>query len=179
MRSYSDEGIVLARKNYGEADRILILFTKNHGKLSLLAKGVRKPTSKKRGGVEVFTYIKFQASKGKGLDLVTEVDVIDSFNQIRENLNVVSVAYYFAEVIGRTTHENEAHIEIFYLLLDYLKELATHKKLKTLRAEFAYEILVTLGFWPKGQVLTNPDAKLEEIIERNLTTLRVGKKLTS
>src|SRR5436189_3094505 len=102
MRSYSDEGIVLARKNYGEADRILVLFTKGHGKLSLLAKGVRRPSSKKRGGVEVFTYIKFQAVHGKGLDMVTEVDVIDSFNQVRENLNVVSVAYYFSEVIGRT-----------------------------------------------------------------------------
>lgn len=178
-RAYTSEAVVLARKNYGEADRILVVFSKNQGKISLIAKGVRKPSSRKRGGIEIFNHIKFQAVRGKGLDLVTEVEVVDSFKEIRDNLEKVSVAYYFAEVIGRVTHENEPHLEIFYLLLDCLEELKKGIKLKTLRTKFAYELLITLGFWPKGQALPNPDAKLEEIIERNLSTLRVGKKLIS
>lgn len=47
LRTYSSEGIVLSRKNYGEADRILVILSKNFGKLSLLAKGIRKIKSKK------------------------------------------------------------------------------------------------------------------------------------
>lgn len=179
MHGYSDEALVLARRNYGEADRILVVFTKNHGRISLIAKGVRKPTSRKRGGVEIFNHIKFQANKGKGLDLVTEVEVIDSFKEIRDNLEKVSVAYYFAETVGKTTHDNEPHEAVFYLLLDSLHFLKKEKMLKSFRLDFARNLLVELGFWPKGQTLPNPDAKLEEVIERNLSTLRVGKKLVS
>ncbi len=177
--SYTSEGIVLARKNYGEADRILVIYTRDLGRLSLIAKAVRKPKSKKRGAVEVFSHIRFQGIHTRGIDLITEAEVIDSFNEVRLSLPRVTVAYYFLEVIGRTTHENESHPEIFEILLRYLKSLETVKKLKTLRGTFAYEILVTLGFWPHGTLLTDPDAKLQEVIERELSSLRIGKKLVS
>ena len=74
QRSYSSDGIILSRKNYGEADRILIVLSKNFGKLSLLAKGIRKIKSKKRGHLEIFSKIKFSAVKGHGFDLMTEAD---------------------------------------------------------------------------------------------------------
>ena len=61
-RSYTSEGIVLARRNYGEADRILVIYSKNFGRVSYMAKGVRRPKSRKRGHIEVFNYIKFQAN---------------------------------------------------------------------------------------------------------------------
>ncbi len=175
--SYSDEGIILARKNYSEADRILILFSKHHGRVSLLAKGVRRPASRKRGHLEIFNYLKFQAVKGKGLDLMTEAETIDNFEAIRKNLKKVSLAYYFMEVIGRITHEGESHQELFDFLLVYLDKLKAEIKLKKLRLDFIIELLIILGFWPKGKVLINPDGKLEEVIERRLNSVRVGKKM--
>lgn len=176
-RSYSDEGIVLARRNYGEADRILSVLTKNHGRISFIAKGVRKPQSRKRGHIEIFSRINLQAVRGKSLDLITEAEVIDNFGEIRKNLKKVSLAYYFMEVIGRTTHENESHIEVFELILYYLNKLKIESQLKKLRLDFILRLLTVLGFWPKGKLLGNPDARLEEVIERQLSTLRVGKKL--
>lgn len=176
-RSYSDEGIVLARRNYGEADRILSVFTMSHGRISFIAKGVRRPQSRKRGHIEIFSHIKLQAVRGKGLDLITEAEVIGNFGEIRKNLKKVSLAYYFMEVIGRTTHENESHTEVFDLILDYLSKLENEFLLKKLRLNFILELLTCLGFWPKGKPLGNPDAKLEEVIERQLSTVRVGKKL--
>ena len=71
LRTYSSEGIVLSRKNYGEADRILVILSKNFGKLSLLAKGIRKIKSKKRGSLEIFCQIKFSAVNGHGFDIMT------------------------------------------------------------------------------------------------------------
>ena len=76
----------MARQNYSEADRILKLFTKHYGKVSIIAKGVRKPKSRKRGSLEVFGHIKFAASRGKNLDLMTEVEIIDSFELVRKSL---------------------------------------------------------------------------------------------
>jgi DNA repair protein RecO (recombination protein O) len=176
-KSFNDEGLVLARKNYGEADRILVVFSKNHGRVSLLAKGVRKVGSRKRGHLEIFNHIKFQAVIGKGLDLITEAEIIENFEHIRRNLKKVSLAYYFMEVVGRTIHEEEPHKELFDLILNYLYQLEEERKLKNLRLKFITDILVSLGFWPKGQELPNPEGKLEEIIERKLNTQRVGKKL--
>ncbi len=178
-KSFNDEGIILARRNYGEADRILIVFSKNHGRISLLAKGVRKMGSRKRGHLEIFNHIKFQAVYGRGLDLITEAEIIENFAEVRKNLKRVSLAYYFMEVVGRTTHDEEPHRELFDLILDYLNKLKTEIKLKDLRLSFIIKILTILGFWPYGKTLVNPEGKLEEVIERKLYSQRVGKKLVS
>lgn len=176
-RSYSDEAVVLARRNFGEADRILSVYTKNHGRLSLIAKGIRRPKSRKRGHLEVFSYMRFQAVSGRGLDIMTEAEVIDSFSQIRKSLKKVALAYYFMEVVGRTTHEEEPNYELFNLILDYLKRLTQERQLKKLRLDFVLRLLILLGFWPKGKSLPSPDEKLEEVIERQIASFRVGKRM--
>ncbi|MBI2066035.1 DNA repair protein RecO [Candidatus Woesebacteria bacterium] len=176
-RNYSDEAVVLARRRYSEADRILSVYSKNHGRLFLIAKGVRRPISKKRGHLEVFNQIKFQAVHGRGLDLMTEAEIIDNFSEIRKNLKRVALAYYFMEVIGRTTLEGERHPELYASILEYLRILKTARELKKLRKRFVYESLNILGFWPKGKLLLDPDAKLAEVTERNLFSVRVGKRL--
>jgi DNA repair protein RecO (recombination protein O) len=176
-RSYNDEGIVLARRNFSEADRILSVFSKGHGRISLIAKGVRRPSSRKRGHIEIFNRIKFQGQAGRGLDLMTEAEIIDSFEPVRKNLNKVALAYYFVEVIGRTIHEGEKNTELYYLLQDYLEKLETEKKLSSLRINFVYQALTILGFWPKGKKLEDADMQLEEVTERQMTSARVGKKL--
>lgn len=173
--SYSSEGIVLARRNYGEADRILSVYSKTHGRISLMAKGVRRPSSRKRGHIEVFNLIKFQAVPGRGLDLMTEAEVIDDFKEIRQTLKKISLAYYLAEVVGKITHEGESSIEIYQLILKTLEKLKTTKALKDLRIDFISRLLVLMGYWPADQYLTNPDEKLEEVIERQISSVRVGK----
>lgn len=177
MRSYNDEGIVLAKRNYSEADRILSIYSKHKGRISVIAKGVRKPRSRKRGHVEVFNLIKFNFVDGKGLGIITEAETIDSYNDIRKNLGRVALGYYLMEVVGRTTHEGEGNREVFDILIEFLERLKTERKLKKLRFDFINRLLTTLGFWPKGVPLSSPDQKLEEVIERQLSSLRVGRKL--
>ncbi|OGM31272.1 DNA repair protein RecO [Candidatus Woesebacteria bacterium RIFCSPHIGHO2_01_FULL_44_21] len=177
MRSFGSNAVVLSAKSYSEADKIITVFSKDFGKLTLMAKGVKRLKSRKRGSLEVFSNIKFFAHKGRGMPVVTEVEIIDNFVDLRKDLKKVSVAYFFAEVVARTTRDEEEHAEIYVLLVNYLKRLEVGSSLKKLRTEFSLEIAEILGFIPKGQFVPNPDEMLESIIERKLGSVRVGKKL--
>jgi DNA repair protein RecO (recombination protein O) len=176
-RRYSSEAVILARRNFSEADRILTVYTKHYGKLTLIAKGVRKPKSRKRGSVEVFSHIKFSAARGKNLDIVTEVEPVDTFEEIRDTLKKASVAYYIVEAVNKLTQEGEENKELFTLLVDYLNKLKASKSLKQLRLNFILKLLTNLGYWPKGKKLENPDEVIEDIIERELNSKRIGRKI--
>jgi len=175
--SYSSEGIVLNRHNFGEADRILSVYTKTGGRISIMAKGVRRPASRKRGHIELFNLVKFQAISGNGMDLMTEAEVIDDFKEIRLSLKKVSLAYYIMEVINKITHEGESNIELFNLIFTNLEKLKTTKKLKELRLDFITKLLILMGYWPENKILDNPDEELEKVIERQIYSQRVGKRM--
>ena len=177
MRTYSDEGIVLARRNFGEADRILSIYSKNHGRISAIAKGIRRPSSKKRGHLEIFSHINFQIAEGRSVGLLTEVETLDSFESLKKDLKKVSLAYFFMEVVGKITHEHERSNNLFDLILNYLKRLEKETSLKSLKYSFIEDILVLTGFWPQGKSLINPDEKLNEVVERNINSIRVGRKV--
>ena len=176
-RGYSSEAVILARRDYSEADRILVVYTKESGKRYLMAKGVRKPSSRKRGSLEVFSYIKFAAMRGKDLDLMTEVETIENYSGIRRNLKKVTLAYYFMETVGRTSHENEPNAEIYNLILNFMERLEKEKSLKSLRLEFIQKLLELGGFWPKGKLLEDHDRKIEEVMEKIPSSVRVGKRM--
>ena len=178
-KRYSSEGIVLARRNFSEADRILVVYSKNFGKVSFIAKGVRKPESRKRGSLEVFSRFKFAAARGKNLDLITETEIVDSFPCIRKDLKKVAVAYYIMEVVGRVTSEDEKNEELYSLLTEYLDKLRSPTSLGNLRKNFVRDILTLIGFWPKDKPMENPDYVLEDVVEREMFSARVGKKLLS
>lgn len=176
-RSISSEAFVLSAKPYSEADKIITVFSKDFGKLSLMAKGVRKLKSKKRGTLEPFSRFRFIAHTGHGMPIVTETEMIDGYSKIRKDLARVSVAYFLMEVVMRSTQEEESITEVYDLLAEYLKDLETRKNLKNLRREFSLKLMEILGFIPEGQFVPKPDEMLEHIIERKLGSVRVGKKL--
>jgi len=173
----SSEAIVLSTKSYAEADKLITIFSKNFGKLTLIAKGVKRLKSRKRGSLEVFSIIKFFAHRGKGMPIITEVEIIDNLAQLRRDLKKVSVAYFLLEVVSKTTRDEERHHEVYNLLADTLKKLTKEIRLKSLRREFSLELMTLQGFIPKNQFVPNADELLENIIERKLGSVRVGKKL--
>lgn len=177
MRAYTSEGIVLARKSFSEADRIVAVYSKDRGLVKVVAKGVRRPLSRKRGHLEVFSVIKFQVSQGRGMGIMTEVETTEGFDSVRKSLPRVSLAYFFLEAVGKITHEGEKNPEIYNLLLKSLEKLKTQTDLKSLRLDFLKDLLVAGGYWPKDKEIPDPDAKFEEISERTLNSLRVGKRL--
>ena len=177
-RSYKGQAIVLSSKNFSEADKIFVFYTDNFGKMSVVSNGVRKMSSRKRGALEVFNLIRFQAVKTKGLAILTEVEIRNDFQNIRINLRRISVAYYFMEVISKITREDEVNFKVFDLLARYLTKLSRTVKLKDLRSEFTKEVIILMGFWPQSEPIENPDQLLEEILERKLGSVRVGRKIS-
>lgn len=173
--SFTSEGFILVRRNYGEADRILDIYSKENGKISLIAKGVRRPGSRKRGHLEIFSKIKFQAANGKGIAIMTEAETIDGYGSIRKSIKKISLAYYFVEVLSKATHEGEENSELFDFVCNVMEKLKTAKKLRDLRLEFVTGILKILGYWPKNKTIDSPDERLDEVLERQIYSKRVGK----
>jgi len=177
QHGFSSEGVVLGRRNFGEADRILSIYSKDHGRISLIAKGIRRPKSKKRGHLEIFSLVRFQAVATHGIDLMTEAEISDDFKEIRKSLPKVSLAYYFMEVVGKITHEGEPNIELYNLIFTSLEKLKAASGLKELRLDFIKKLLILTGYWPEDKKMNNPDESLEEVIERQIYSERVGRRI--
>lgn len=120
MPTYNTNVIVLHRLSFGETDRIVTLYTREHGKLTGIAKGARKPVSRLAGATEVLTYGRFHLATGKNLDIIAQVEVKESFPRIHADLNRIAYATYIAELIDKSVEEHEANPEIFDLLLSAL-----------------------------------------------------------
>jgi DNA repair protein RecO (recombination protein O) len=177
QRTFSSEGIILSRRNHGEADRILTVYSKHLGKIRVLAKGVRKPKSKKRGHVEIFSHIKFSISRSHTFPLITEAEIIESFDDLRHDLRKVTVAYYMCEVVNKVMHDEEKNDYIYANFLKSLLGISHSGNLGALRKKFVVDTLVSLGFWPYGKVNENPDKTLEEVVERRIHSFHIGKKI--
>lgn len=173
MNTFTTEGIVLKRINFGEADKIVTIYSKHFGKISCMAKGIRRMTSRKRGSLEIFNEIKFFAGRGKDLYLITETELINAHQSLRKDLKKIAVAYEFCEMVDKLTpdsHEQEDVFDLLSLYLDKL-EVTVEDNLNRLTKEFAINLLKNLGFWPRDKALPENfrvSSFIEDIIEREL-----------
>ncbi len=180
MTSYSFEGIVIKRFNFGEAHKLVTLFTKDQGKITLLAKGLRKPSSKRAGTLELFNHIKASAARGRGeLDTLTEAQLVNSFSSWRKHLGRITLAYQLCEVIDKLTPDRQPHPEIFEILKGSLLEIGNLKIDWKLKIEnWKVEILRELGYWSKEQEFQSDiDKYIEELINRPLHSAKLLQKL--
>ncbi|MPZ89131.1 MAG: DNA repair protein RecO [Nitriliruptorales bacterium] len=124
MGLYREQGIVLRTYKLGEADRILHLLTQGKGKVRAVAKGVRKPGSRFGGRLEPFGHVDLQLYEGRGLDIVTQAELLTSFTAVREDFTLSACGSTMTEAIDRVAQEGERSNQLFLLLLDGLRTLA-------------------------------------------------------
>jgi len=148
-RLYRTEAIVLRRQNFGEADKLLTLYTPGLGKRRVLAKGVRKPRSRKGGHVELFTHSNLLIAKGKNLDIVTQAETIHSFLPMRRELLRTSYAYYAAELLDKFTEEGVENRPLFDLFLRALFRLSEAEDLDLTLRYFELRLLSSVGYQPQ------------------------------
>lgn len=149
MANYKTEAIVLKRRNFSEADRILVLYTRKFGKINAIAKGARRMTSKKGGSLELLNWCDLSMAVGQNLDLVLESQVKRSFLPVKHNLFKTSLAYQLIEVVDNLTIEHQPSNKLFNFLLEALANLSVqsgHLKQKLVVASFQLKSLQTLGF---------------------------------
>jgi DNA repair protein RecO (recombination protein O) len=147
-RVYRAHAIVLRRINLGETDKILTLLTREKGKLSAVAKGARRPASRLAGATELFNYCRAMLAVGQSLDVVTQVEVRQSFPALRRNLEKIAAASYLTELVDHFSEERLPQPEIFDLLLSGLYVLNTQEDAGLLVAAFSLQLLVMAGYTP-------------------------------
>ena len=121
-RLYVTDAIVLSRFDYGEADRIMTLFTPEHGKFKAIAKGVRRTTSRLGGSLEPLAELRVALARGRTFDVVTQVEVGHAWLRLRDSLESTATAWYLAELADRSIEERH-QTEGLYALLKHAYEL--------------------------------------------------------
>jgi DNA repair protein RecO (recombination protein O) len=150
FRSFRAEAVVLRHSDFGEADRLLTLYTREHGKVRAIAKGARKIASRKAGHLEPFTRVKLQLAKGRDLLIVTQAETIDAYPSLRADLTLTGYAAYVLELLDRFVPDEETAVpSLFRLLTETLSRLATDSIPWLTIRSYEMRLLDLLGFRPR------------------------------
>lgn len=152
-RTYRTPALILKRRNFGEADRQVTLLTPHHGKFDAIAKGARKPASRKTGHVELFMKSDLLIAAGRSLDIITQAELIDPYLPIRENLERGAYASYAAELLDRFTFDSDDSqtIDLFDLLDTTFARLCHDADILRVIRYYELRLLDLVGFRPELQ----------------------------
>ncbi|OGY24285.1 MAG: DNA repair protein RecO [Candidatus Woykebacteria bacterium RBG_13_40_15] len=151
-KTYSTEAIVLKRSNFGEADRIITFLARYKGKFSAIAKGVRKIASRRAPNLELLNHIKIYLANGKNLDVITEVQTLETFKQVKGDLSKVGFGFHLAELTNGFLADGQGGKRPFDLLLGSLRLLEREEReenFKKIARVFEIKFLDALGFKPQ------------------------------
>jgi DNA repair protein RecO (recombination protein O) len=145
---FRDRGVVLRTIRLGEADRIVTLMTEQHGKVRAVAKGVRRTTSKFGSRLEPFSHVALLGWQGRGdLDTVNQVEVIDTFRAVREDLDRMAAAMSMLEVVDQIGQERHGNPALYGMLVGAIAALAERNSPMVAPA-FFLKVLVLEGSAP-------------------------------
>jgi DNA repair protein RecO (recombination protein O) len=144
---YRDSGVVLRTIKLGEADRIVTVFTQGHGKVRAVAKGVRKTTSKFGARLEPASHVALQCYRGRELDVVTQVETIESNRALREGYGLLTHAVPMLEAVDQVAQEREPNAAIYRMLTGALRTLST-RRTRAVTPAFFWKLLSIEGFHP-------------------------------
>lgn len=183
MRTFKVEGIVLKRKNSGEADRILTVLSRELGKMKVKAPGVRRIASRRSSHIELLNCSQFTLySSSKSLmPIATEVQTLNDFSKIKSDLRKIGLALYACELVNGLCADNQENRSVFFHLKSVLLELSRTSDASDLIGKFEKELLRELGFWSEAKLLQTQDSRIvmERLLERKIKTLRIMPLFTS
>ena len=161
VHTLNTEVVVLRHSNWGEADRLLVIFSREAGKLRSVAKGARKIRSRKAGHLEPFTRVKVLLAHGRDFWIVTQAETVDAYLPIREDLLRTAYASRVIELLDRFSYEEGANKTLYQLLIDTLERVSTLPD--PFPGVFYYEIrlLDIMGFRPELNNCVRCDAEIK------------------
>jgi len=150
-RIYRCEAIVLSRVDFGEADRVITLYSRQHGKLRVVAKGARRPLSRLGPHLEYFCRSQLMLAKGRDLDVVTGAETVNAHLGLRSDLDAYGHASHMVEIVSRFTEERQENVLVFDLLAGSLQLLAEGVDPYHVTRHFELALLSHVGFRPELQ----------------------------
>jgi DNA repair protein RecO (recombination protein O) len=176
MRSYKTEGIVIKRRSLAEADRIITIYSKSNGKITIMAKGVRRISSRRSPHIELLNYASFSIHRGTSMFSLSEVESLHNFSSLKKDLKKVGIAYHICELIDSLCAENEHNEQIFHLLNKTLLRIEKEENARDALSEFEINLLKILGFFKEDETSNFKDRHkfIEKILERKLKAKEVA-----
>lgn len=148
-RSRRVEGIILRHQRWGEADRLLTIFTRELGKVRAVAKGARKSQSRKAGHLEPFMQSALLLAQGRDWWIVTQADTVEAFLPLRESLEKTGYAAYIIELLDRFTYEDGPNPSLYKLVIESMRHLAANQPVFIVIHYYEIRLLDLLGFRPQ------------------------------
>lgn len=153
MKSYSDFGIILKISQLQEANKLVIIWGKRSGKISALTKGAGKTLSRKGGSLDYLNLGKFAFHKGHNFDVITEVELVEDFHELKENLINISNIFYLLDLLDHFLPESEKAADFFADFVSFLEIYGSGNTNKDLL--LSYFELKTLQFFGYEPELNN------------------------
>ncbi len=125
MKLYKVEAVVLRSRDMGGGDKLLILFSREQGKMKVVAHGAAKPSSRKRGSVQLFSHTNFLIHRGRELDTVSQCEGVEMFSFIMGDLKKIGYASHLSELIDALAPEGEPNEPLFSLFLETMRLMET------------------------------------------------------
>ena len=145
METYTVEAIVLDTKNFGDANKVVTLFSKERGKIEANAYGCRRSRSPLSGAMQMFNHITAELSRGSQVDTIREADILHFYDALTADLERLAYASLFFEVVNRMTLPQEKSPATFYLLKKSLPVLSKRNP-KVAALIGACQFMETSGF---------------------------------
>ncbi|MDO8637939.1 MAG: DNA repair protein RecO [Candidatus Daviesbacteria bacterium] len=158
MPLFTTEGIIVRRSNFGEADRILTVITPFKGKIKVIAKGVRRITSRRGGNVELLNKVRLHIFQNRGMPVLTEAESIETFPKIKNDLTLSTYGSHIAELAERLLPEDQFNPAAFNLLATALHLLETNPRQIFIRA-YEVKLLTVLGYWGVKEIEIGEEIK--------------------
>ncbi len=149
FRVYHTEAVILRRLDFGEADRVIVIFTPGRGKVETIAKGVRRITSRRAGHLEPLTRARLLLAQGRQLDVITQAEALDLFPNLRADLGRTATGFYLAELVDRFTEPQQPNPGLYRHLVEGLKLLDLGQDPDLVRRYFELRLLDAAGFRPE------------------------------
>ena len=163
---YKTHGIIIKRKNLGEFDRLLTVYTKEFGKILIKAKSIRKNQSKLKGHLELFLFTYLMIAPGKGFDIITGAETIESFSYLHKNLSCLTATYYLSELIDKLIIGPEQDEKIWKLLYSTFQQLnQENKDIKPIINDFENKLLEFLGYGKQENFLSFVESMINDRIK--------------
>jgi DNA repair protein RecO (recombination protein O) len=148
-RIFRTEAVILRRMDLGEADRLVVAYSPDRGKLRLVAKGARRPGSRKGGHLEPFTRTILLIARGRELDIISQAEAIEGYPTLRTDLERVGAASYVVELMDRFTLEEGGSRTAYGLMVESLERLAEGRAVATVLRYYELRLLELMGYRPE------------------------------
>jgi DNA repair protein RecO (recombination protein O) len=149
MKAYRVHALVIRSRAFMEADRLVTLFSRERGKIQAVARGARRPRNRFSGSTGVFTFGIFHLFGGKNLENLSSVEVLEPFGDLREDLDKIAYASYFAELVDKSLEDGQVQEDMFTLLLQAFHVLDAGMDPRRTARAFEIRLLMLQGLQPE------------------------------